>query len=418
MSRHHHHAFRLLALFVVLLVAACGTWVGNPKPGGDSKTDQPSTPSGGTVSANMIVQADGAAFNLATGETSSNSAAQLLSLKYVIGSIMLCESADTAGGFGFENTSGCMDIYHGYVCDGSASCTPTPAEVAAGKYASSQLDLMKAADRSKIASPMPFKKDNVHKYNWAIMTWSSPIAVTGSVSLGDGMTTFTKPGIDYAPFQPGSAGPVTKTGVDMTVGPPEEVVVQSANGGAAFKFQTPFVITDDDFTNKTAFTIDLAFNPANILTASRASGSRGTIQSTAGPAVSMFLPMLQLLPVPRRASEVTKKEVYSVAIEPGRTLRIELYFKDGDPARSIYGAGALMVLDPAVVSSGQQIDTFRVTDITTNADGSLKINNNASGVVADGLKRRTNGILTSIGSEAKATSTTPAYTYLGEFLVH
>lgn len=401
---------RISSVLAVLALASCGIWVGNPKP----KDEGGGTGKPASIAANLVKASGG--FNLDRGGIASGAAADLVSLKYIIRSIMICEQAKTNGGFDYYDVENCLEIVMNQECDTETTlpCRPTTADVASGKYASEQTDLMNPEDLAKLATRQELKAEHAHAYNWAIMTWEPGIAIKGSVAVGD-VTIRTKAGINYSELQPDAAFVPTKTGSDMTAGETEETVVQSANGGAAFRFQTPFVIKPEDIENGVEFTVDLAFDPEALLSASKIDGAGGSIVSTVGPAVSMFMPMVQLLPVPRRSGEATRKETYAVDVAPGRTLRIELFFNGSDSARSVYAAGAMGIAEPDSPDAVYgQIDAYRVTSITANPDGTLKLENNQSGVVVDGLTRGISGTLTAIGEAAEASTKTPTYTFVGE----
>jgi hypothetical protein len=325
-----------------------------------------------------------------------NSASELKSLKYIISSIQICTDATSQGGFGYTSTSGCVTLYEGpQISYGLDDLSTSITQAAVQQNASSQIDLMSTTDLAKLNKSTSVTAGT---YNWAIVTWYPGIQFKAEVDVA-GTTLHTKATTSVA------SGTLLATTATMSTGAAEETFFVSANGGAAFRFASPFVAAEGE-----SYTMDMTFNPEQIFGACTGCGAGGNVSDGAN---SLYMPMLSLLPVPRSASESTQVETYLVSVDASKKIRIQLYVNSGN--NSVYGVGAYLVYDGTNTSPpfGAH-DTCRVTSVETNTNGSLKLVNNQFGTVADGIVRGANGtISTATTGGCGGTNASLSYTYVG-----
>ncbi len=266
------------------------------------------------------------------------SAAELESLRYYISSIMLCESLETIG-TAWGNPTGCLMLYEADDVRDYGSFGADEARANPQLY----VDVLDPAALAALDPQLVIGPDAVRQYNYGVINWFRPVMVRASVTLdaggGDPVTLFTSDGnvVEDGMF----AGSFTNEIVDLTSGPASDGVAMLSNGGNWFKFQHPFEITQADLDAGTSYTLDLVFDPDRIV-----SGMHCTTRGTAfkdenGRAI--FVPMLELSPVPRKADDTTWRETYLIHVDDpsltsGFDLRLELYSRTGDPERTIYGA--------------------------------------------------------------------------------
>jgi hypothetical protein len=266
------------------------------------------------------------------------SAAELESLRYYISSIMLCESLDTVG-TAWGNPSGCLTLYQATDIRDYASFGADEARAHPELY----VDLLDPAALAALDPQLVLGPDAVRQYNYGVINWFRPVMVRASVELdaggGDPITLFSSDGtVVEDPMFPGA---FTNEIVDLSSGPATDGVAMLSNGGNWFKFQHPFEITQDDLDAGTSYTIDLVFDPDRIISGMSCT-TRGTaFKDEAGRAI--FVPLLELSPVPRSTDDTTWRETYMIHVDdPSLTstfdLRLELYSRTGDPERTVYGA--------------------------------------------------------------------------------
>lgn len=325
----------------------------------------------------------------------SNTAAQLQSLKYVFGGISICESV-TISGSAFSSPTGCLSIYSGPVVGDGSSSAITPATLST--YADNQIDMMDATSRAKINGTKALTSDDVRSYNYAVINWYTPIAFKGCATIGGSQTVCSQAGSSYS----GGSTTTTSTMIGSTAA---EAIVVSANGGSFAKFQKPFTITDQDITDQTAFTVDMVFNPDNIIAATD-NRNNGNLN---GPDASMYLPMLNIAPVPRKGTQKTMRETYlseagcNSASDAGSTARyrIDLYY-NSDDSTSILGATGTQVVPAgdSGFSIGQTDYGSKMVEVVKADDGTLTLKTPGATASAgntafiSGLTRGANGSAT------------------------
>ncbi|MEK7399984.1 MAG: hypothetical protein AAB116_23825, partial [Candidatus Poribacteria bacterium] len=127
--------------------------------------------------------------NARSGETAiaAASASGLLSYKYFITSIQICQSM-TVNGTGFSAQSGCLTIYSGPTDSNFTQATsPTRSDyLAQMNYAKTSdtgyIDLMSAESRAKLGSSVTVTKENAHYYSWGLINWAYPIKYKASLT--------------------------------------------------------------------------------------------------------------------------------------------------------------------------------------------------------------------------------------------
>ncbi|MBL8946463.1 MAG: hypothetical protein JNK45_25070 [Myxococcales bacterium] len=266
------------------------------------------------------------------------SASELESLRYYISSIMLCESLETVG-TAWGNPSGCLMLYQATTMQDYDGFGADEARAHPELY----VDLMDPAALAALDPQLSLGPDAVREYNYGIISWYRPVMVRASVTLDAGgggpLTLFTSDGdvVEDGMF-PGS---FTNEIVDLSAGPATDGVAMLSNGGNWFKFQHPFEITQADLDAGTSYTLDLVFDPDRIISGMNCT-TRGTaFKDEAGRAI--FVPLLELSPVPRSTADTTWRETYMIHVDdPGLAstfdLRLQLYSRMDDPNRTIYGA--------------------------------------------------------------------------------
>lgn len=381
--------------------------------------------SGGTVSLNVLANSTSTNLENALSvpaladiispfsTVGANTTTQLQSLKYVFGFMSICESV-TTNGSAFSNTSNCIQIYTGPTVGDGTSSAITPENLST--YASSQIDLMDATSRATLNQSVTLTSDNVRSYNYAVINWYTPIAVKGCATAGASLLCTKNTGATYA----SNVTTVTPTLVSTATTEAQEAIVVSANGGSFFRFQQPFTITDADIDAGTSFTVDMVFNPSGVLTANASSNADGNLRGSAG---SMYVPMLNIAPVPRKGSQTTKRETYLATNCPSTTnsgpYRVELYY-NSDNSSSILGATGGYVADSTStgLSIGQADLGAKIIAINTEADGTLSLKTSATSgsegtAWITGLTRGANGTLTMRLDSFGGTAASCAYTYVG-----
>jgi hypothetical protein len=347
----------------------------------------------------------------AVGDSGSNTAAQLESLKYVFGFISICEGL-TTNGSSFSNPTNCIQIYDGpTVGDGSSSAI-TPSNLAS--YASSQIDLMDATSRARLNGAKALTTSDARSYNWAVLNWYTPIAVKASLDV-QGATLRTKAATSY------DVNNVAQTTADLSAGSTaEESVVISPNGGSFFKFQSPFVISSADISAGTSYVVDLVFNPEGLISGNKNVASTptfsGQLYSSAQQAI--YVPMIQLTPVPRKSTETSKKETYLIDLGTAGKTRLELYYNAADTAKTIYGVNLQNVITSTQDGSYAQTDNgAKIIEVSTvGGTLSLKDNYTPQNTIVSGLTREADGTatVTWLGGIG-ASPVSKSYTYVGTF---
>lgn len=320
----------------------------------------------------------------------------LASLSYYIYSVSICESLQPSGS-GFNNPSGCIDLYSGdrsrLSYDPSSGDWSALADEARASD-SGFVDLIDPTSRATLGSTTALGAGDARSYHYGIITWSLPIKVKATIPLGDGSflythdgtTTYQTIGADH--FKDYFTAPATP----LDVGPAEKAVVILGNGGNWFKFQNPLTVTQDDLDQKRQWVLDLVFNPESIVQGFSGDGSTGgnlREQNEAGTTVrAINVPMLDLAPVPHRADQQVQRESYLAHVALGAQafdVRIELYSVDGDPTQTVYGVDVKTLVSPGSQSVPPPIS--KISALASETDGSLSFKSFSDVAIIQGFRR-------------------------------
>jgi hypothetical protein len=355
---------------------------------------------GGQVLTNVV-----AGSSLQALRIGSPTATSLTSLKYFITGIQLCREM-TISGTGFSDASGCINLYvnrnvnHGeynnyLVTQASADTTPN-------RY----IDLMSAEGQAALRQPFTVDASMVGAYKYGLINFFRPIKVTAEFPIlgqpGQFFRTRAISGIVDVP--PVDSFPLQRVLIGDTLsGDAEETTYMLNNGGTWFIFQKPFEITDADIEAQTNITLDLVFNPDSFGQAYEVGGSCDEDHSAICDPLNnvvIDMPFVRMSPVPRKAGDKTRKEIYLVDYGSGATaskLRIELYYNDSDPEKSIQGVDSAIVYEDTATQSVNNViaSTYleQTGSVSTN-DASVKLLDYLKQVNLEGLARRTNGTAT------------------------
>jgi hypothetical protein len=302
----------------------------------------------------------------------------LASLKYQITSITICETLETAGS-GFNNPNNCLELYHHDNPSFHYGLNDdwTPLADAARSTEDGFVDLLDANSRGQLASSTTLTREQAHSYNYGTITWSLPIKVTATLAMSDGSYLYTHDGhtqIETIGVD-NNRSYFTAPATPLTAGPAEEAVVLLPNGGNWFKFQSPFVISPEDIEAERAFVLDLVFNPAGIVKGFSDSFAQGNLSQRSASGAhehDITVPMLDLAPVPHRASEQVMRESYLGTVSlPDNTfdVRIELYYVAGDANETVYGVDAKSLVNARGTSMPP--DLSKISFLDREADGTL-----------------------------------------------
>jgi hypothetical protein len=389
----------------------------------------------------------------------SPSAATLLSLKYYVTSIQLCQQVELSGS-GFSSTQGCIDLYRNQTPESPDYAEYTVSEAQADTTAGRYIDLMSSEGQAALRRPVnvevavpgadafddPSADDDSdagvveddappEAYRFGLINFYRPIKVTAEFPIiGEPGQYFRTKAVTRIQEMPGVGGGLGTERVeigDTLAGPTEETVYSLSNGGALFTFQKPFVITQADIDAEAEIKVDLVFNPDHFGQAYETDCSADVRAVICDPAngVALEMPFVRMNPVPRKAGERTRKEVYLLDYETYSQLRIELYYNDADPEAGIQGVDVALVYK----SNANEADVTSFNIIASNfvsQVGSVRTDN-ASVALMDyrrevnlkGLRRRQAGTATvrclftgslcpSLGVEIDR-----AYTYEGDVVV-
>jgi hypothetical protein len=336
---------------------------------------------GSTISTRMTLSstAAGAAPKTTSLVLGGTTAASLASMKYFIKNIVICEQMET-NGTGTGNSKGCLTIYS--VPENPAyAYTPQDADFthladAARKSDDGFIDLMNADSRAKLTTSTPLTAQHVHGYNYGAIYWNLPIKLTASIPMADGSTYYTHDGptVRTVVGNDGFVAYPTVTPSALTDGPAEEATILHPNGGTWFKFQAPLVVTQKDLDDKVAYVLDLTFNPDGLVKGASWGGPPPSIVESGAQPRTIIVPMLDLTPVPHRATESVMKETYVANVLAGSDdfdVRLELYYVKEDPNKTVYGVSGKTLVNArstTVVSEFQ-----KVAFLETTASGALDL---------------------------------------------
>jgi len=404
------------ALASGLLLLACGekdsphAGLGGSsgEPGGSGSAGE-TTGSGGSQTGNGGAGSETASIQMriaAPAEVSggglgllafSGGAAQrpgLESLEYHISSVQICESMQVSGS-GFNNPSGCLELYRGnedglsYALDADW----TPLADAARASNAGFINLLSPTARETLSGITALGAEHVRSYNYGIITWALPIKVKATLPLGDGtflythdgVTSFQTIGVDnYRDY-------FTTPSTSLALPPAETAVVLLGNGGNWFKFQNPLTITQADIDERREWVLDLVFNPEGIVKGYASDGSgNGNLreQGDAGVGRGITVPMLDLAPVPHRATEEVVRESYRAHVSLGAQsfdARIELYSVAGDPNGTVYGVDAKTLVTSESTSLPPELS--KISYVVVETDGSLSFQSFTGASIISGFRR-------------------------------
>ncbi|MBM4378344.1 MAG: hypothetical protein FJ086_03450 [Deltaproteobacteria bacterium] len=372
------------------------------------------------------------------GLLASTSATSLLSLKYGIKTIQLCDDVQRSGS-GYSNATGCayifrnanipdeQEFYRDYLVS-SALADTTP-----GRY----VDLLTPEGRAALKDPPGPVPAGTYRYG--LINFLRPIRITAEFPVlggqaGEVVRTRATTGTERADFEPTFPLERALVGDTRSSAPAEETTYMLNNGGALFAFASPFVLTDADISAGD-ITMDLVFNPANF--GQVVDGPQGGCGADArttlcDPAnnLSFEMPFVRMSPVPRKAGEQTRKEVYLVDFETGASasqLRVELYYNAADPQKAVRGVDvALVYLPTATAPANKNVDGSMLEQTGSLADGTatVTLKDYAGAPALSGILRGQSGTATfncatpsgdvcpSIGSTAQR-----PYTFVEDVLV-
>ena len=326
----------------------------------------------------------------------SASESELDSMKYFIQDISICTDLTPSGNaYSIPSDASCFSIYQG-PSDSILSSGTSPGFAALSAYAlahptlSGWVDLMQAQTTTSLQVGTT---SNVQagSYSWGYITWAYPILVKASSPTAGG-TLYTHPGVT-------SSTGTTTSSTSFTSGPEELAAVVLPNGGTWFKFQNPFVVSDDDVSLGTEYALDLAFNPNSLVRGFKNTGSGGGTPtgltfydgSNDGTNNGMSIPFIDLTPVPRLTTGVSVVETYLSTSLSGTsdmfTIRLELYYQSEDSEKTIYGA-TLKVIPDSNTQWATDIQKISLIEEGT-VSGTLDFKDWQENLVITGFKRQT-----------------------------
>lgn len=364
-----------------VMIAATATLGACKKSGGDSDSSSTDEEGAGKLKIKTkVVKAKSAGTSLALstgGATGASASADLDSLKYYITSIKICEDMEV-NGTGYSNPKNCIMLFQqsekGYEDYGADDARNDDEHY---------IDLMDSEDIAKLATSTTVSKENIGKYKYGLVNWFQPIKVKATMTLDNSTTLYTHDGT----VAEDEFGNIKTSISNITTGPAEEAIVQHNNGGAWFRFQTPFEITKEDIASGKAFLLDLIFNPDRIVKGcAQAIGCSGNLVDSTN-SYEMNVPMLGLTPVFHREDQKVLREAYYFTNSGtnGFEIRLDLYYLDGDSKKTIYGVEDKIFYNE---TSGNSTPStlYSFFSVTSNDDGSLDFND-WQGAVISGFKR-------------------------------
>jgi hypothetical protein len=199
----------------------------------------------------------------------------------------------------------------------------------------------------------------------------------------------------------------TTPSTSLAAPPAETAVVLLGNGGNWFKFQNPLSISADDIEQNRQWVLDLVFNPEGIVKGFSSDGyGYGNLreQGDSGVARGITVPMLDLAPVPHRASEHVVRESYRGRVNLGQQAfdaRIELYSVEGDPNGTVYGVDAKSLVTEESTSLPPELS--KISFVAPAEDGSLAFQSYNGTDIISGFRRVTEPLGTTLAQLRCAT---------------
>lgn len=368
----------------------------HPTGGNSAATSDPSEQSEASVPAAIETRiATPGSGGLPTGlqafRKGSASSAGLTSLKYFVRSIQVCEAMDVQGS-GFQNPRGCLELYRGSesVLAADLNSDWAPLGEAARQVQDGYVDLMSESARSTLARTTTLQPGHVRSYNYGIITWALPIKVTATLDLGDGLNLYTHDGETTSELLGADnyRNYFTRSSVSLLEAPAEEAVVLLPNGGNWFKFQAPFAITQDDIDQGRDWVLDLVFNPDGIIKGYEGNYVPGNLRDVDNEGITLrgiTVPMLDLVPVPHRASDAIVRESYLAHVTldgSGFDVRLELYSLENDPNETVLGVDVKTLVTEE--STQPPPDAAKIANVEPGQGGTLRFGSfNDSTLIGD-----------------------------------
>jgi hypothetical protein len=379
-------AVRNLTLPLALLLTHCG----------DSSPDEkgPEASGGATIETRFNAAAVEGGHGATKFRAGAASASGLESLKYQITSITICESLETSGS-AFHNPMGCLELYQHLDASFQYELNTdwTPLADAARATDKGFVDLLDPNSRGQLASSTKLQHEHARSYHYGVINWSLPIKFKATVAMSDGSKLYTHDG--RTQFETIGVDNwrsyFTEASTPLTQGPAEEAVVLLPNGGNWFKFQSPFVISEEDIDAERAFVLDLVFNPDGIIKGFSDSSAQGSLSERGGSGGHLHditVPMLDLSPVPHRASEQVMRESYQGTVtlpDNSFDVRIELYYVAGDANETIYGVDAKSLVNAGTSAVPPVLS--KVSFLDRAADGTLTMSAHKHTPIFSGFTR-------------------------------
>ncbi len=331
-------------------------------------------------------------------------------LEYYITSVQICESMQVAGS-GFDSPVGCLELYRGdhsaYAYELDADWTPL-ADTARANSAGF-IDLLSPTARDTLSGITALGSEHVRSYHYGIITWALPIKVKATLPLGDGTFLYTHDGTTT--FQTIGADSYrdyfTTPSTSLATPPAETAVVLLGNGGNYFKFQNPLSITEADIEQRREWVLDLVFNPEGIVKGFATDGfGYGNLreQGDGGVARGITVPMLDLAPVPHRASEHVVRESYRGRVTLAShafDARIELYSVEGDPNGTVYGVDVKSLVTAESTSLPPELS--KISSVVPESDGTLSFKSYNGTTIISGFQRVSQALDTTVAALRCAT---------------
>jgi hypothetical protein len=321
----------------LLAGAACGGNSNAPSNGGQPNGGQPNggQPNGGQLtqistrfvvpgvtntSAGSITPTAGGLGPRAVGDFSVNRASDLLSLQYYITRITLCANI-TVQGSGYNNTTGCSDVYGATSSDNAYDAYRI--ENAQADTSDAWVDLMSASSIARVAAtPAQLSAGD---YSYVLVENRKPIKMNVGIDLANSTRLRTCAGgtVDTTGSDTSLLQVVTVP--DMTNCTQSLITVGSIGGGNWFKLAQPIRIEAGR-----SYALDLGFDPDSAITASISPDGPlgpGGYRDLANRVIQV--PKIAIAPVVRSAStERTVREQYELSEIQGVSgkVRVNLYF--------------------------------------------------------------------------------------------
>ncbi len=284
--------------------------------------------------------------NFAAGDygEAAVAAGGLTSFQMYFREIKICNSL-TVSGSGYSGQSGCSTVYSNlsdaYEITNTAQAATSfnraaAASASTGKY----FDVLSAADRTSLTTAATV---SAGEYNYGVIEAHHWVKVNAKVNSTTAVCTTSATVTDTD--STGGDGVVTTNSISSDVtscGSPAEAMVWLGTANTSFKFLRPFTVAGGDTVE-----LDLAFNLAQQVKGGAAGGNYN--YKTSG-GVGLQVPMLRMVPVPRKSTETTKVEQYLLtpASSADWQLRVELYYNSADADKTVLAA----MITPVQTTSG------------------------------------------------------------------